>query len=144
MEQRVVGRYKRSMTSQVAQWVKNPPAMQESWVWSLGREDPLEEGMAIHSSILALRIPWTEEPGRLTVHRISKELDMTEVTKQACSSKRSINRRHSLHLQKSFFISFTIYSYGYVYWQCVSPVQIYSWLKEMQSSWLEWSPLPAT
>ena len=51
---------------QVAQWVKNPPAMQEmqeTWVWSLDWEDPLEEGMATHSSILAWRIPWTEEPG---------------------------------------------------------------------------------
>ena len=44
---------------------KNLPAMQETWVLSLGREDPLEEGMATHSSILAWRIPWTEEPGRL-------------------------------------------------------------------------------
>ena len=43
--------------------VKNPPAMQETWVGSLGWEDPLEEGMATHSSILAWRIPWTEEPG---------------------------------------------------------------------------------
>ena len=43
--------------------VKNPPAMQETWVRSLGWEDPLEEGMATHSSILAWRIPWTEEPG---------------------------------------------------------------------------------
>ena len=46
-----------------AQTVKNPPAMQETQVRSLGREDPLEEGMATHSSILAWRIPWTEEPG---------------------------------------------------------------------------------
>ena len=45
--------------------VKNPPAMQETWVQSLGQEDPLEEGMAAHSSILAQRIPRTEEPGRL-------------------------------------------------------------------------------
>ena len=45
--------------------VKNLPAMQETLVLSLGQEDPLEEGMAIHSSILAWRIPWTEEPGRL-------------------------------------------------------------------------------
>ena len=45
--------------------VKNPPAMQETWVGFLGLEDPLEEGMATHSSILAWRIPWTEEPGRL-------------------------------------------------------------------------------
>ena len=45
--------------------VKNPPAMQETWVQSLGREDPLEEGTATHSSVLAWRISWTEEPGRL-------------------------------------------------------------------------------
>ena len=49
----------------MAQTVKNLPAMQETWVRSLGQEDPLEEGMATHSSILAWRIPWTEEPGRL-------------------------------------------------------------------------------
>jgi len=45
--------------------VKNPPAVQETWVQSLGWEDPLEKGTATHSSILAWRIPWTEEPGRL-------------------------------------------------------------------------------
>ena len=49
----------------VAQVVKNLPAMQETGVHSLGRTDPLEKGMAIHSSILAWRIPWTEKPGRL-------------------------------------------------------------------------------
>ena len=49
--------------SLVAQTVKNLPAMQETWVQSLVWEDPLEEGMATHSNILALRIPWTEEPG---------------------------------------------------------------------------------
>ena len=49
----------------VAQMLKNPPAMQETWVWSLGLEDPLEKGLATHSSALAWRIPWTEEPGRL-------------------------------------------------------------------------------
>ena len=45
--------------------VKNPPAMQETWVQSLGQEDTLEIGMATHSSIPVSRIPWTEEPGRL-------------------------------------------------------------------------------
>ena len=45
--------------------VKNLPATQETWVPSLGREDLLEKGMANHFSILAWRIPWTEEPGRL-------------------------------------------------------------------------------
>ena len=49
----------------MAQWVKNLPAMQEMQVPSLGGEDPLEEGMATHSSIVAWRILWTEEPGRL-------------------------------------------------------------------------------
>ena len=48
-----------------AQLVKNLPAMQETWVRFLGWEDPLEKGMATHSSILAWRIPWTEEPGGL-------------------------------------------------------------------------------
>ena len=49
--------------SLVAQTVKNLPAVRETWVWSLGWEDPLDEGMAAHSSILAWKIPWTEEPG---------------------------------------------------------------------------------
>ena len=49
----------------VAQKVKNLPTMQETWVGSLVWEDPLEEGMATHCSILAWRIPWTEEPGGL-------------------------------------------------------------------------------
>ena len=52
-------------TGLAAQMVKILPEMRETQVQSLGREDPLEKGMAIHSSILAWRIPWTEEPGRL-------------------------------------------------------------------------------
>jgi len=48
-----------------AQMVKNLPVKQETWLWSLGQEDPLEKGMATHFSILAWRILWTEEPGRL-------------------------------------------------------------------------------
>ena len=47
----------------VAQMVKNLPAMQKTWVRSLSWEDPLEKGMATHSSVLAWRTPWTEEPG---------------------------------------------------------------------------------
>ena len=54
-----------SWASLVAQMVKNPPAMRETWVQSLGREDALEEDMATHPSILAWRIPWTEEAGGL-------------------------------------------------------------------------------
>ena len=51
--------------TEMAQMVKNPPAMLEIWVRSLGWEDPLEKGMTTHFSILAWRIPWTEEPGGL-------------------------------------------------------------------------------
>ena len=53
------------MPSLGAQMVKNLPAIQETWVQSPGWDDPLEKGMATHSSILAWRIPWTEEPGGL-------------------------------------------------------------------------------
>ena len=57
--------------------VKNLPAMQETWVQPLGQEDPLEKGMATHSSVLAWRIPWIEEPGRLQSMG-HKELDTTK------------------------------------------------------------------
>ena len=53
------------MDSLVDRMVKNPPAMQDTWVQSLGQEDPLEKGMTTYYSILAWRIPWTEEPGGL-------------------------------------------------------------------------------
>ena len=63
--------------------VKNLPAIQESQVQSLGQEDPLEKGMATHSSILARRIPWTEEPGGLWSMGL-KELDTTERIPRVC------------------------------------------------------------
>ena len=66
----------------MAQWVKNLPAMQEMleiWVRFLGQEDPLEEGTATHSRILAWRIPWTEEPGGLQSIG-HEESDTTEAT----------------------------------------------------------------
>ena len=66
---------KEDWASLVAQTVKNPPAMQETQVQSLGREDPLEKELATHSSILAWRIPRTEEIGRLSC----KESDTTEL-----------------------------------------------------------------
>ena len=61
----------------MAQTVKNPPAVRETWVQSLGWEDPLEKGMTTHSSILAWRIPWTEELGGYSPWGC-KELDTTE------------------------------------------------------------------
>ena len=66
----------------VAQTVKNPPAKQETWVRYLGWEDPLEEGMATHSSIFTWRIPWTEEPDGLQSGGC-KELDTTERLKHS-------------------------------------------------------------
>ena len=51
--------------SLVSQMAKNPPTVQETWVPSLGKEDPLEKEMETHSSILARKLPWTEEPGGL-------------------------------------------------------------------------------
>ena len=59
--------------SLVAQMVKNLPAVLKTWVQSLGQEDPLEEEMATHSTVLAWRSPWTEEPGKLQsmgLHRV--------------------------------------------------------------------------
>ena len=53
--------------------VKNLPAMWETWVQSLGWDDPLEKGMATHSSIPSWRIPWTEKPGGLWLHRVKHD-----------------------------------------------------------------------
>ena len=61
----IVFKYIVFKTSLVARTVKRPSTMQETWVQSLGWEDPLEKEMAIHSSTIAWKIPWTEEPGRL-------------------------------------------------------------------------------
>ena len=61
-----------SGTSLVAQLIKNLPAVQETQIQSLGWEDPLEKEMATHSSILAWKIPWTEEPGGLQSMRSQK------------------------------------------------------------------------
>ena len=56
----------------VTQMVKNLPVMQETWVQSLDKEDPLEMVMATHSNILSGRIPWTEEPGQAIVYGVAK------------------------------------------------------------------------
>ena len=59
-------------------FVKNLPAMQETWVQSLGREDPLEEEMATHSSTLAYRIPWTEELVRLQSKELLSRIQLSD------------------------------------------------------------------
>ena len=63
--------------SLIAQLVKNPSAMQETPVWFLDWEDPLEEEMATHFSNLAWEIPWTEEPVGATFYGVTEELDVT-------------------------------------------------------------------
>ena len=69
--------------------VKNPSSIQETWVQSLGWEEPLEEGKATHSSLLDWRILWTEEPGYSPWGH--KELDMTERLRTAQYSENSLN-----------------------------------------------------
>ena len=64
-QKKIEDRYDEKKASLVAQRLKHLPPMRETWVRSLGREDPLEESIATHSNILAWIIPWTEEPGRL-------------------------------------------------------------------------------
>ena len=72
--------------SLVPQTVKNPPAMQETWVRSLGQEDPLEKEMETHSSIHAWKIPWTQDP---TVHGVAKS--QTRLSDFSSSSSRNIH-----------------------------------------------------
>ena len=70
--------YYSNWTSLVAQMVKCLSTMRETQVWSLGREDPLEKEMAIHSSTIAWKIPWTEEPG-VTESDTTEELHFTSL-----------------------------------------------------------------
>ena len=85
---------------------KNLPAMQETQVRSLGWEDPLEKGVATHSSILAWEISRTEEPGRLhTLHRVLKEWDLA--TKQLPSMHRTALRRWMWHQISSVISTIT-------------------------------------
>ena len=80
-----------SWTSQVAQMIKNLPAMQETWVQSLCWEDPLEEGMATHSSILAWRIPMDREAWQAASH---------ELLSTVCIKHRQDHRNYNHSLQK--------------------------------------------
>ena len=77
------------MASLVGQRVKNLPAMQQTQVQSLGQEDPLEKEMATHFSILAWKVLWTEEPGRLLPGRGHKGLDKTEQQRMSTVHRKS-------------------------------------------------------
>ena len=82
--------------------VRNLPGMQEMWVGSLGREDPLEEDIATHSNILAWRIPWTEEPGGL----------------QSIGSQKSWTPLNQLSMQAYIYTHTHTHIYTYTYKDC--------------------------
>ena len=77
------------MTSLVAQRLKRLPGMQETWVQSLGREDPLEKEMATHSSVLAWRIPWMGEPGGLPSMGLQSQTRLKRLSRSSSSSSSS-------------------------------------------------------
>ena len=87
----------------MAQWPRTCLPMQETWVRSLGREDPLEEGIATYSSILVWEIPWTEEIWRATFHGVTKESDGRGL---ATKQQQQINLIMQKWLPKLFSISF--------------------------------------
>ena len=72
--------HRKGETSLVTQMVKHLPTMWETWVWSLGREDPLEKETVTHSSTLAWKIPWTEQCGRLQSMRLQSRTRLSDFT----------------------------------------------------------------
>ena len=90
--------------------VKNPPAKQKGWVWSLGQEDPLEKEMATHYSILAWEIPRVEEPGRLQSMHCKRDEDNLP-TKQQKSQIKSENTTRKLISESVFHISYDMKKY---------------------------------
>ena len=113
----------RKGASQVAQWVNNPPAVQEMRVQAPDPEDPLEQDLATHSTILAWRIPWTAEPGGLqsvALQRARQDWAAEHTCKKAKNSskayKSSVCWQHKKmilffgHLYHVFFLSFLVFS----------------------------------
>ena len=90
------------LKSMVAQTVKNPPAMRETWVLSLGWEDALEKGMATHSSILEWRIPWAEESGRL---QSTVSQSQTQLTSFHFTQSLHFRAKSSMHIVRYPFSS---------------------------------------
>ena len=89
---------------------------QEMQVWPLSEEDSLGKGMATHSSILAQKIPWTEEPGEATVHGVTKELDMTKQLNNNSNNRRTwictlLKKRKLINDQKYIKTKFSIISH---------------------------------
>ena len=78
--------------------VKDPPEMQEMRVWSLGQKDPVEKEMATHSSILAWKVPWTEEPGRL------HSMDHKRVIHDFVTKQQNIYIQYSYSIYNKYYI----------------------------------------
>ena len=78
----------------MAQVVKNPPAMQETQVQSLAGEDPLEEGMATHCSILAWRIPMNRGAWQVTVHGVAKSQTLSDKAQHSQKNKQDLNKQY--------------------------------------------------
>ena len=95
----------RDFASLMAQMVKNLPAVQETWVRSLSWEDPLEEGMAVHSSILAWRIPMDRGSWQATVHGVGKS--QARLSRHVIIEAESRNELASIKLNKDFTRSFS-------------------------------------
>ena len=104
--------------SLVAQSIKKPPAMQETWVLSLGGEDPLEKGMATHFSILACRIPWTEKPAELQSMGLQRVRHNWAANTFACSQPSLLPLKTCLSLLLGYCF-YSSWSYGLL-WKCIS------------------------
>ena len=124
--------------SLVAQLVKNPPAMQETWVQSLGWEDPLEEGKATHSSILAWRIPWTVQSMGLqrvghdwvtfTFNNLSgdtNEIHLIYIMKYVNVQKICIDQWINIFQMANAWCQRIIYGYSKIHAKCKTDQQIW-------------------
>ena len=110
-----------SWASMVLQMVKNPPAMWETWIRSLGWEDPLEKGTATHSSTLIWRILWTEELAGYSPWGF-KESDMTEQLSLSCPPRNMVKNIHSsfIHNIQNLKTTKMPYDTGAIDWMLVS------------------------
>ena len=104
-----------SWASLVAQLVKNPPAMWETWVWSLGWEDSLEKGKATHSSILAWRIPWTVQS--TGSQRVGHDWVIFHFTSYILSSG-----KWKFKSQMSYYYTFILWLNFKKMWNCISTI----------------------
>ena len=102
----------------MAQRLKRLPAMRETWVRSLGQEDPLEKEMATHSSTLAWKIPWTEEPGGLQSMGYN-ELDTTEQLHKPQESPRRSNQSILKEINPEYPLEGLLQKVKYQYFGCL-------------------------